>query len=129
MAGKDRQTWIYHNGKLLLSYTKFRNDVRDDMEVTTTPNLKMQRNGYYDVTGIYFQVQINEKFVYNCIEQKADFYNYVEVSSALNTTQFTGNEILKGENTITVKEPGLYYITFKINDYYEPVIFSELFVV
>lgn len=99
------------------------------MQITTTPNLKMQRSGYYDVTGIYFKVQINEKFVYNCIELDSGSRNLIEVSNLLNTTQFTGDEIRKGENTITVKEPGLYYITFKISDYYDPVIFSELFVV
>ena len=129
MAGKDRQTWIYHNGTLLLPYTTFRNDMRDSMEITTTPNLIMQRQGYYDVAGIYFRVQINEKFVYKCIEQNPDFQNFVEVSSVLNTTELTGNKILKGENTIIVKESGLYYITFKIEDYYNPVTFSELFVI
>ena len=129
MAGKDRQTWIYHNGKLLLPYTTFRNDRRDDIVITTTPNFKMERIGYYDVAGVYFQVQINEKFVYNCIENTGAFDNYIEVSSVLNTTQYTGQEFYKGEHTISIKEPGLYYITFKIGDYYNPVTFSELFVV
>ena len=129
MAGKDRQTWIYRNGTLLLPYHTFKNDKRDSIVVTTTPNLEIQRGGYYNVAGIYFQVQINEKFVYNCIEKIGDFHNYIEVSSVLNTTQFTGQEIYKGEHTISIKEPGLYYITFKINDHYNPVIFSELFVV
>lgn len=129
MAGKDRQTWIYHNGKLLLPYHKFKNDARDDIVITTTPNLKMQRDGYYDVTGIYFQAQINEKFVYNCIDAGDGFRNLVEVSDVLNTTQFTGKEISKGEQTISIKEPGSYYITFKISDYYKPIIFSELFVI
>lgn len=129
MAGKDRQTWIYRNGTLLLPYHKFRNDARDDILVTETPNFKMERIGYYDVAGIYFQVQINEKFVYNCIENKGTFDNYIEVSSVLNTTEYTGQEIYKGEHTISIKEPGLYYITFKIGDYYDPVTLSELFVI
>ena len=129
MAGKDRQTWIYRNGTLLLPYHTFRNDSRDGISVTTTPNLAIQRAGYYNVTGIYFQVQINEKFVYNCIDNGMNFRNYIEVSSVLNTTQFTGQEISKGEHTIFVEEPGLYYITFKINDYYNPITFSELFAV
>ena len=60
MAGKDRQTWIYHNGELLLPYTMFKNDMRDNIEITTTPNFKIQRRGYYQVAGIYFKVQINE---------------------------------------------------------------------
>lgn len=129
MAGKDRQTWIYHNGKLLLPYTQFKNDARDSIAITTTPNLKMQRGGFYNVTGIYFRAQINEKFVYNCIDVGYSFHNYVEVSDELNTTQFTGQDISKGEHTIPIKEPGLYYIIFKINDYNNPVTFSELFVV
>ena len=129
MAGKDRQTWIYHNGKLLLPYHTFKNDARDDIVITTTPNFKMERIGYYDVAGVYFQVQINEKLVYNCIENKGTFDNYIEVSSVLNTTEYTGQEIYKGEHTISIKEPGLYYITFKIGDYDNPVTFSELFVV
>ena len=129
MAGKDRQTWIYHNGKLLLPYTTFRNDARDSIAITTTPNLIMQRNGYYNVTGIYFQAQINEKFVYNCIDAGGGWKNFVEVSDVLNTTQQTGQDIYKGEHTISIQEPGLYYITFKINDYYDPIIFSELFVI
>ena len=129
MAGKDRQTWIYRNGTLLLPYHKFKNDMRDDIVITTTPNLKMERVGYYDVAGIYFQVQINEKFVYNCIENNGTFDNYMEVSSVLNTTEYTGQKIYKGEHTISIKEPGLYYITFKIGDYDNPVTFSELFVI
>lgn len=129
MAGKDRQTWIYHNGTLLLPYHTFKNDARDSILITTTPNFKMERRGYYDVAGVYFQVQINEKFVYNCIENDSGFKNFIEVSSVLNTTQYTGQEIYKGEHTISIKEPGLYYITFKIKDYYNPVTFSELFVV
>lgn len=129
MAGKDRQTWIYRNGKLLLPYHTFKNDMRDSIVITTTPNLKMQRGGSYDVTGVYFQVQINERFVYNCIENTNAFRNLIEVSSVLNTTQYTGQEIYKGEHTISIKEPGLYYITFKIEDHYDPVTFSELFVV
>lgn len=129
MAGKDRQTWIYHNGKLLLSYHTFKNDARDSIVITTTPNLKMQRVGYYNVTGIYFQAQINEKFVYNCIDLGNGFDNYIDVSTSLTTTDYTGEEISKGEHTIAVKEPGLYYIIFKINDNYKPLIFSELFVI
>ena len=128
MTGKDRQTWIYHNGKLLLPYTKFKNDARDDMIITTTPNLKMQREGYYDTTGVYFRAKINEKFVYNCIEL-ADLSNLINVSSELNTAQMTGEAIRKGEHTIFINRPGLYYIIFYINDYYNPVTFSELFIV
>ena len=69
------------------------------------------------------------KFVYNCIENAGGFSNYVEVSSVLNTTEFTGQEIYKGEHTISIEEPGLYYITFKISNYRNPVTFSELFVI
>lgn len=129
VAGKDRQTWIYHNGKLLLPYTKFTNDARDGIVVTTTPNFKIQKEGYYDFAGIYFQVQINEKFVYTCIEKTNSNHIYVEVSRVLNTTEFTGQETYKGEHTISVNEPGLYYITFKINDWDDFVTFSELFVI
>ena len=128
MAGKDRQTWIYHNGKLSLPYHTFKNDMRDSIVITTTPNLIMQREGYYDVTGIYFQAQINEKFVYNCIEM-TDGTFLLNVSKTLNTTQSTGQKIYKGEKTISIKEPGLYYIIFYVDGYGESVTFSELFVI
>ena len=128
MAGKDRQTWIYRNGKLLLPYHKFKNDVRDNILVTETPNFKMERVGYYDVAGVYFQVQINEKFVYNCIEM-TDGNFYLNVSKTLNTTQSTDQKIYKGEKTVSIKEPGLYYIIFYLFGYGESITFSELFVI
>ena len=129
MAGKDRQTWIYHNGKLLLPYTKFTNDRRDDIVIITTPNLKMKRVGYYSNAGVYFRTQINEKFVYNCIEKTYGFRDSINVASELNTTQLAGVEISNGEHTIFVNKPGLYYIVFYIFDYNHPITFSELFVI
>ena len=128
MAGKDRQTWIYHNGKLLLPYIKFKHDSRDDIVITTTPKLKMERVGQYEVTGVYFQVQINEKFVCNCVE-KTEVTCVLNVSKTLNTTQSAGQEISKGEKTVSIKEPGLYYIIFYVDGAYESISFSELFVV
>lgn len=113
----------------MLPYTKFKNDARDDMIITTTPNLKMQRVGYYDNAGVYFRAEINEKFVYNCIELTDTFRNLINVSSELDTTQFIGEDIHKGEHTIFINKPGLYYIIFHITDYDNPVTFSELFVV
>ena len=128
MAGKGGQTWIYHNGKLLLPYHTFKNDMRDSILITTTPNFKMERVGYYDVTGVYFQVQINEKFVCNCVE-KTDVTCVLNVSKTLNTTQSTGQKIYKGEKTVSIKEPGLYYIIFYVDGAYESITFSELFVI
>lgn len=128
IAGKDRQTWIYRNGTLLLPYHTFKNDARDNIVITTTPNFKIQRDGYYDVAGVYFQVQINEKFVYNCIERH-DGSCVLNVSKTLNTTQSTGRAISKGEKTVSIKEPGLYYIIFYVFDYGATITFSELFVI
>ena len=122
MAGKDRQTWIYHNGTLLLPHHTFKNDARDRIVITTTPNLKMERVGYYEVTGVYFQVQINEKFVCNCVE-KTDVTCVLNVSKTLNTTQSAGQEISKGEKTVSIKEPGLYYIIFYVFSYGSTVTF------
>ena len=111
-----------------MPYHKFRNDMRDNMLVTETPNFKMERVGYYDVAGVYFQVQINEKFVCNCVE-KTDVTCVLNVSKTLNTTQSTGQNIYKGEKTVSIKEPGLYYIIFYVSGYGGSITFSELFVI
>ena len=128
MAGKDRQTWIYHNGTLLLPHHTFKNDARDRIVITTTPNFKMEKIGYYDVAGVYFQKKINEMFVYNCIE-KIEGRCSQKVSKELNSTQKKKKKVYKGEKTVFIKEPGLYYIIFYVFSYGSTVTFSELFVI